>query len=64
MEKALPEAVKEVVGGILEIVTDVGTVEVDALETETGNAIEDIEEVEDVSTEAIAGNRTIVFQSI
>merc|ERR1712203_493686 len=42
-EKALPEAV-----------TDVGTVEVDALETETGNVTEDIEEVEDVSKEAIA----------
>ena len=64
MEKALPEAVTEVVGEILEIVTDVGTVEVDALETETGNAIEDIEEVEDVSMEAIAGNRTIVLQCI
>ena len=56
MEKALPEAVTEVVGEILEIVTDVGTVEVDALETETGNVTEDIEEVEDVSKEAIAGN--------
>ena len=64
MEKAPPEAVTVVVGEILEIVTDVGTVEVDALETETGNAIEDIEEVEDVSMEAIAGNRTIVFQCI
>ena len=64
MEKALPEAVKEVVGEILEIVTDVGTVEGDALETETGNVTEDIEEVEDVSMEDIAGNRTIVFQSI
>ena len=64
MEKALPEAVTVVVGEILEIVTDVGTVEVDALETETGNATEDIEVVEDVSMEAIAGNRTLVFQSI
>ena len=64
MERAPPEAVTVVVGEILEIVTDVGTVEVDALETETGNAIEDIEEVEDVSMEAIAGNRTIVFQCI
>ena len=64
MEKALPEAVTEVVGEILEIVTDVGTVEVDALETETGNVTEDIEEVVDVSKEAIAGNWTIVFQSI
>ena len=64
MERAPPEAVTVVVGEILEIVTDVGTVEVDALETETGNAIEDIEEVEDVSMEATAGNRTIVFQCI
>ena len=64
MEKALLEAVTEVVGEILEIVTDVGMVEVDALETETGNVTEDIEEVEDVSMEDIAGNRTIVFQSI
>ena len=64
MERAPPEAVTVVVGEILEIVTDVGTVEVDALETETGNAIEDIEEVEDVSMEDIAGNRTIVFQCI
>ena len=64
MERAPPEAVTVVVGEILEIVTDVGTVEVDALETETGNAIEDIEEVEDVSMEAIAGNRKIVLQCI